>query len=131
MIDLPVKMAKVLPDREIKSLLGTAILDGSPDCIRVNSYEIRLGHTAHFNSTGEEVNIPAGHYLEIEPGEFVAVESLERLDLTPETMRAIGKPDGVFAWITPTTNDDEGRVPLCFHKGRCGIQRSPQLGNSQ
>ncbi len=102
-IDLPVYMANVLPDREIKALLGNAIIGGSPDCIRVNSYEVRLGHRARFDSTGEEVEIPDGNFLEIEPGDFVAVESLEKFDLSAETTKSIGKENGIFAWITPTT----------------------------
>jgi deoxycytidine triphosphate deaminase len=93
MINFSGDMATVLPDREIRCLIGKVIINGSEDCIRVNSYEVRLGHKAHFDSTGEEVAIPEGHFLEIEPGDFVSVESLEKQ----------GKPSGVFAWITPTT----------------------------
>jgi deoxycytidine triphosphate deaminase len=96
-------MANVLPDREIKALLGKAIIGGSPDCIRINSYEVRLGHKARFDSTGEQVEIPDGNFLEIEPGDFVAVESLEGFDLSAETTKALGKANGIFAWITPTT----------------------------
>ena len=96
-------MATVLPDREIKTLLGKVILGGAADCIRVNSYEVRLGHKARFDSTGEEVEIPDGSFLEIEPGDFVSVESLEKLDLSAETLKALGKDYGAFAWITPTT----------------------------
>jgi deoxycytidine triphosphate deaminase len=96
-------MASVLPDREIKKLLGRAILGGSDDCIRINSYEVRLGHKARFDSTGEEVEIPDGHFLEIEPGDFVTVGSLEEFDFSAATTKALGKPNGIFAWITPTT----------------------------
>lgn len=96
-------MSKILPDREIASLLGKAILNGSEDCVRVNSYEVRLGHKAHFDSTGEELEIPNGHYLEIDPGDFVTVESLEVLDFSKKTLEALGKANGLFAWITPTT----------------------------
>jgi deoxycytidine triphosphate deaminase len=103
MIHLTAQMASVLPDREIKELLGSVILGGSTDCIRVNSYEVRLGHTAHFDSTGEEVEIPDGSFLEIEPGDFVSVESLEKFDLSEKTAKAAGKVSGIFAWITPTT----------------------------
>ncbi|MBZ5569895.1 MAG: hypothetical protein LAN64_18855 [Acidobacteriia bacterium] len=94
-------MARVLPDREIKKLLGSAILGGSEECVRVNSYEIRLGHKARFDSTGEEVEIPDGYYLEIDPGDFVTVESLEKLDFSKNGLE--GRPQGMFAWITPTT----------------------------
>ncbi len=96
-------MANVLPDREIKALLAKVILGGSAECIRVNSYEVRLGHKARFDSTGEDVEIPDGNFLEIEPGDFVTVESLEKFDLSAETTKAIGKGNGIFAWITPTT----------------------------
>ncbi|HKW18916.1 MAG TPA: hypothetical protein VJO35_15510 [Terriglobales bacterium] len=96
-------MAHVLPDREIKKLLGKAIIGGSEDCIRINSYEVRLGHCARFDSTGEEFEIPDGHYLEIEPGDFVTVESLEKFDFSIQTLQSIGVLSGLFALITPTT----------------------------
>jgi len=96
-------MADILPDREIRGLLGKAIIGGSEDCIRINSYEVRLGHHARFDSTGEEVDLPNGHYLEIEPGDFVTVESLESLDFSAQTLESIGKPCGLFGLITPTT----------------------------
>src|SRR5947209_11719719 len=96
-------MARVLPDRELRALLNTVIINGSPDSVRVNSYEVRLGHTACFNSTGEQKKIPEGHYLEIEPGDFVTIESLERFDFSTKTLESVGKPNGIFAWITPTT----------------------------
>ncbi len=99
----PPSVANILPDRELRSLLGIAIIDGSQDCIRVNSYEVRLGHKAKFDSTGEEIEIPDGHFLQIEPGDFVSVESLERLDFSRETLKSAGKNCGVFALITPTT----------------------------
>ena len=96
-------MARVLPDRELRALLNTVIINGSPDSVRVNSYKVRLGHTACFNSTGEQKKIPEGHYLEIEPGDFVTIESLERFDFSTKTLESVGKPNGIFAWITPTT----------------------------
>jgi deoxycytidine triphosphate deaminase len=103
MIDSNPRMAKVLPDREIALLIGKAIIGGSQDCIRVNSYEVRLGRKALFDSTGEEVEIAPGSYLEIDPGDLVAVESLEKFDFSADAMRSLSKPNGVFGWITPTT----------------------------
>jgi deoxycytidine triphosphate deaminase len=96
-------MANVLPDRDIQTLIGTVIIGGSEDCVRVNAYEVRLGYKAKFDSTGEEIEIPQGHFLEIEPGDFVTVQSLEELDFRLATVTALGKPNGMFAWITPTT----------------------------
>lgn len=102
-VNLPALMAYVLPDREIKSLLGTAILGGSEECIRINSYEVRLGAHVRFDSTGEEFDLPDGHYLEIEPGDFVTVESLERFDFSTKVLASAGNLCGLFALITPTT----------------------------
>jgi len=102
-VDFLHSMANVLPDREIRRLLGSVIVDGSESCVRINSYEVRLGGRAKFDSTGEEVEIPGGNFLEIEPGDFVTVESLEAFDFSIPTLKSLGKPNGVFAWITPTT----------------------------
>ena len=96
-------MAKVLPDREISPLLGKVIINGAPDCVRVSSYEVRLGNRVRFDSTGEEMAIPDGFYLEIDPGDFVSVESLERLDFSKAAIQSAGRSGGLFAWITPTT----------------------------
>lgn len=77
MVHSSVVVARILPDREIQSLLGTVISGGAPECVRVNSYEVRLGHAAKFDSTGEEVSIPDGHYLEIEPGDLSRWKALK------------------------------------------------------
>ncbi len=95
-------MAKILPDREIKSLLGRVILDGSEECVRTNSYEVRLGDEVKFDSTGEELEIKPGCFLEIDPGELVTVASLEKLDFSRTTIESLGK-SALVAFITPTT----------------------------
>jgi len=96
-------MAKILPDREITKLLGICIIDGSPDCVVSNSYELRLGERVKFDSTGEELEIPEGYFLEIEPGDFVTISSLEKLDFRRETLRSLGKERNLAGLITPTT----------------------------
>lgn len=95
-------MAKILPDREIRKLLEKAIIGSSSECIGPNSYELRLGQKAKFDSTGEELEIPEGHFLEIQPGDFVTIASWEKLDFSRETMAAIGK-NSIAGLITPTT----------------------------
>jgi deoxycytidine triphosphate deaminase len=102
MIDFFLQVAKILPDREIKALLGKVILDGLPACVRPTSYEVRLGSQARFDSTGEEVEVKPGFFLEIQPGELVIVASLERLDFSRRTLESVGKP-GLVGFITPTT----------------------------
>lgn len=96
------KVPRILPDRDIAALLGNVILEGTQDCVGPSSYEVRLGNRAKFHSTGEEVEIRPGFFLEIEPGELVTVASLEKLDFSRTTLDKIGKP-GIIGFITPTT----------------------------
>jgi deoxycytidine triphosphate deaminase len=96
-------MARILPDKEIRPLLEKAILGGSQDCVRHNSYELRLGNRAKFDSTGEELQIAEGHFLEIQPGDFVTISSWEKLDFRREAFAALGKKTNLMGLITPTT----------------------------
>jgi deoxycytidine triphosphate deaminase len=95
-------MPKILPDREIGKLLGTVILGGAAECVRTTSYEVRLGSRAKFDSTGEELEIKPGFFLEIQPGELVIVASLEKLDFSRDTLKALNRL-GLVGFITPTT----------------------------
>lgn len=101
MIDF-LQVARILPDREIATLLGKVILEGVPECVRPTSYEVRLGNRAKFDSTGEEMEITPGFFLEIEPGELVIVASLEKLDFSRQTLEPLKKL-GLVGFITPTT----------------------------
>jgi deoxycytidine triphosphate deaminase len=96
-------MARILPDREIKPLLEKLILGGAEDCVRSNSYELRLGNKVKFDSTGEEMDLESGHFLEIQPGDFVTVSSSETLDFRRETVASLGKKINLMGLITPTT----------------------------
>lgn len=96
-------MARILPDKEIRPLLKGVIMGGSTDCVRHNSYELRLGNRVKFDSTGEEAEIPEGHFLEIQPGDFVTISSWEKLDFKRETFAALGKKTNLMGLITPTT----------------------------
>jgi len=53
-------MARIVPDREIAPLLEKVIIRGSSECVRQNSYELRLGDKVKFDSTGEEIDLPPG-----------------------------------------------------------------------
>jgi deoxycytidine triphosphate deaminase len=53
--------------------------------------------------TGEEEEIPEGHFLEIQPGDFVTVSSWEKLDFRRETFAALGKKTNLMGLITPAT----------------------------
>ncbi|MGH9816712.1 MAG: hypothetical protein ACRD6I_11595 [Candidatus Acidiferrales bacterium] len=96
-------MAKILADHQIRNLLGSAILNASPDCVRSNSYELRLGKKVRFDSTSEEFDIPDGHFLEIPAGEFITIASLEKLDFSREALDALQRKSQITALITPTT----------------------------
>lgn len=79
------------------------IIKGSRECVRQNSYELRLGDKVKFDSTGEEMDIPEGYFLEIEPGDFVTIASYEKLDFKRETLALLGKRTNLTGLITPTT----------------------------
>ena len=55
-----VSVAKILPDKEVRKLLGTVILNADESRINPNGIEIRLGKSVLFQSTDEERNWP-GH----------------------------------------------------------------------
>jgi deoxycytidine triphosphate deaminase len=96
-------MVRILPDREVKNLLGKVILGGSPECVGPNSYELRLGRDVKFDSTGEEMDIPDGHFLEIQPGDFVTISSSERLDFSRSGLDRVPSRSNLMGLITPTT----------------------------
>jgi len=48
---------------------------------------LRLGRKIRFISTGEEKQIPEGYFVKVNSGESVIIASLERLDLSKETIQ--------------------------------------------
>lgn len=96
-------LAKILPDREITKLLGKAIQGGVMECVSSNTYTLRLGNRVRFDSTGEEAEIPNGCYLEIQPGDFVTVTSMEKLDFSRQGLSTLGKKGNITGLVTPTT----------------------------
>jgi deoxycytidine triphosphate deaminase len=96
-------MAKILPDHEIKKLVGSIILGAEEKNINPNGIELRLGPYVHFCSTDEEKTLEPTQFLKVSPGESVLVSSLETLDFTAETVQSIYKESMLMAIITPTT----------------------------
>lgn len=96
-------MAKILPDREIKKLLGTVIFNADPNRVNPNGIEIRLGKHVLFQSTEEEKELGPGVYLKVSPGESVTISSLEQFDFRAEAIDKVFPGCDLMAFITPTT----------------------------
>jgi deoxycytidine triphosphate deaminase len=96
-------MAKILPDREIKKLLGTVILNSDPDRINPNGIEVRLGKHVLFQSTDEERELGPGSFLKVLPGESVTISSFEQFDFRKEAIQKVFPGCDLMAFVTPTT----------------------------
>lgn len=96
-------MAKILPDKEVRKLLGTVILDADEKRINPNGIEIRLGKSVLFHSTDEEKQIGPDTFLKILPGESVTISSYEQFVFTKEVIGKVFPGCDMMALITPTT----------------------------
>ncbi len=96
-------MANILPDSEIKKLIGTILIDAEERHINPNGIELRLGRHVHFDSTGEDKELSSELFLKVNPGETVLISSLEKLDFTAETVQKIYSNRMLMGLITPTT----------------------------
>lgn len=98
-------MATILNDSEIKKLLGNVIYDGSDECIRPNSYIIRLGSVGEFINTGKEFTLGKSKKgIKVLPGHSVALTSFETLDFSRETVHKIYPDHDLHAFLSPTTD---------------------------
>jgi len=96
-------MARILSDREIKTLLKDVIIDGDPNLISPNGIELRLGAKVRFITTNEPKELKEGQFLVVHPGECVLISSLERIDFSPEIIHRHFPKCSLMAMITPTT----------------------------
>jgi len=96
-------MAEILPDREIKKLIGSVLIGADEKHINPNGIELRLGEYVHFESTGEDKKLKSGNFLQVSPTENVIISSLEKLDFTRETVEKFYPNKMLMALITPTT----------------------------
>ncbi len=98
-------MATILNDLEIKKLLGNVIGNGSDECIKPNSYIIRLGSVGEFINTNKEVKLGKNKKgIKVQPGHSVALTSLEILDFRRETVHKIYPNNDLHALLSPTTD---------------------------
>lgn len=96
-------MARILADREIKRLIGSALIHAEKKYVNPNGIELRLGKQVCFHSTGEEKELKPGSFLKVNPGETVVITSLERIDFTQETVQTLYPSSMLMGFITPTT----------------------------
>jgi len=96
-------VADILPDREIKKLIGSVLIGAEEQYINPNGIELRLGKHVHFDSTGEDKKLGPELFLRVNPGESIIISSLERLDFTKETVQKIYPGKMLMGFITPTT----------------------------
>jgi deoxycytidine triphosphate deaminase len=98
-------MPYMLNDIEINKLLGTIIINGSPDCVRPNSYIIRLGAIGEFINTNKEFVLGKQKKgIKIQPGHSAALTSFEILDFRREAVHKIYPDNDLHGFISPTTD---------------------------
>ncbi len=96
-------MSRILSDREVRDLIGSVIQGADPKLLNPNGIELRLGRKIKFISTGEEKEIPDGHFVRVAPGESAIIASLEALDFSKKTVQSKFPNCMLMALITPTT----------------------------
>lgn len=96
-------MANILPDRDLLRLLEKCILHGAKDCVKTNTYELRLGNRARFRNSDETVELKAGEYLEVGPGETVDLTSLEVIDFRQESAGEVFPGRALMGILTSRT----------------------------
>ncbi|MEW6669873.1 MAG: hypothetical protein AB1512_32085 [Thermodesulfobacteriota bacterium] len=96
-------MARILADKEIRSLIGTVLLNADEDFLNPNGIELRLGEHVLFHSTGEEKKLKTGQFLKVSPGENAVISSFEEIDFTSAAVNAVCPGCMLMGLITPTT----------------------------
>lgn len=97
-------MATLLNDLELKKLFGTVIKDADENCIRPNSYIIRLGSHGTFINTDKEFKIDTNKGIRLNPGYSVGIIALEKIDFSPATVGEIFPECALHGFISPTTD---------------------------
>jgi len=96
-------MARILADKEIRTLIGSVLMDADDELLNPNGIELRLGKHVLFHSTGEEKKLKDGDFLQVSPGENVVISSIESIDFSKETVEKIFPHSMLMGIITPTT----------------------------
>lgn len=98
-------MARLLNDEDLKKLLGTVILNGLEDCIRGNSYRLRLGNEFRYTGETELLRFSDNKRAFLLP-QFMSVGicSLETVDFRRETVDKLFPGKNLHAIMTPTSD---------------------------
>lgn len=96
-------MARILPDRDVKRVIGTLIQGADEKFLNPNGIELRLGTHVRFLSTGEDKKLDEGLFLKVAPGETVLISSMEELDFTKKSVEKAFPKAMLMGLITPTT----------------------------
>ncbi|MCY3786542.1 MAG: hypothetical protein OXG47_07430 [bacterium] len=101
-------MAELLNDKEITQLLGSVIENGDKDCVRPNSYVLRLGAVGEFHTTGKEFELGSGPNdkkgIIVSPGQSVALTAFETINFTRETVMQHFPDCDLHGIVSPTTD---------------------------
>lgn len=96
-------MARILADKDIRKLVASVLIRADEKLINPNGIELRLGKHVLFHSTGEDAELGPGLFLKVNPGESVAISSLEVIDFKAETVHKVFPGKMLMGFITPTT----------------------------
>lgn len=96
-------MAKILADKDIRRLIGSVLVNADEKLINPNGLELRLGKHVLFHTTEEERELEPGLFLKVNPGESVAISSIELIDFKASTVQAVLPGSALMGLITPTT----------------------------
>src|SRR5712692_5543157 len=97
------RVAKILADRNIRSLIGSVLMEADEKLVNPNGIELRLGKYVLFHSTDEEAELGPGLFLKVSPGETVAICSMELIDFRADTVKRLLPGSMLMGFITPTT----------------------------
>jgi deoxycytidine triphosphate deaminase len=98
-------MAKILSDKELRSLFGTVLKNTDDSCLRPNSYVLRLGAYGEFLNTEKEFDLgKIKKGIKIHPGHSVGVTAHEELDFRRDTVHQIFPDKDLHAFVSPTTD---------------------------
>lgn len=97
------QMADILADHDLLRLLGKCLLQGEKDCVKANTYELRMGKRARFRNSDERMELKEGEFLEVGASEIVDLTSEEIIDFRAETVHEVFPGKALMGLLTSRT----------------------------